>query len=64
VDEVFVPANYVKSVSGLTITNTYRSPEIPYTGDDQVALIAGLIALFGLIGFVSMRLLKKKYQAD
>lgn len=33
VDEVSVPANYVKTVDGLTVTNTYVSPKISVTGN-------------------------------
>jgi LPXTG-motif cell wall-anchored protein len=60
VDEVSVPTGYVKSVVGLTVTNTWGVPknpiEIPKTGDLSNALLyAGLTLSFLGLGVVAWR---------
>jgi uncharacterized protein YnzC (UPF0291/DUF896 family) len=64
VDEVAVPANYSKSVVGLTITNTYvggtKPPEVPYTGDASNALLYGVLALSSLAGFGAVTVAKRR----
>lgn len=64
VDEVDVPANYSKSVVGLTITNTYvggtKPPEVPYTGDASNALLYGVLALSSLAGFGAVTVAKRR----
>ena len=55
VDEVAVPAQYSKSIVGMTITNTYtggtKPPDVPYTGDASHALLYGILAITSLAGF-------------
>ena len=64
VDEVDIPANYSKSVVGLTITNTYiggtKPPEVPYTGDASNALLYGVLALSSLAGFGAVTVAKRR----
>ena len=64
VDEVTVPANYSKSVVGLTITNTYieppKDPKVPYTGDASNAMLYGMLALSSLAGFGAVTVAKRR----
>jgi len=48
------PAGYIKTEKGLYVTNT--GSLIPYTGDNQALLIAGLITVVGLSGFAGLQI--------
>ena len=64
VDEVSIPADYSKSVVGLTITNTYvgggKPPDVPYTGDANNALLYGVLAISSLAGFGAVAVTKRR----
>lgn len=49
-DEVTVPSYYSKSLSGMTVTNTYVGT-MPYTGDDHKLIIYLSMAALMLLGF-------------
>lgn len=64
IDEVAVPAYYSKSVSGMTVTNTYTGT-IPWTGDQTnnaslLTWLLGLAAILPLAHWLDLKLLTRR----